>query len=1036
MMGGKREGSALDEVPDALKKKVVGSLDNESASKDFEGTMVIDRRASSNASGRGKDNKVAQRPSAHDDKIDDALKDHDNHNRRRSTRGSQKKEKHSLIQMAIEAAELKSLYKPPPKMGIFHSGPAAIRHLQANQGYNVFLLAVICVNLVVLSLEYHGMNDDMRLATYVTSIGCFCIMCFNFLLTLIGHHLKAFDDPGVMLDAVVVIATLAQLKDGSPSISALFSLRVFSMLPLPSFQNLSKSLASAFSGIVAYLLIIVLYLFVNSIVGMELFKGQFVDVQGSSFRPNFDTVYMAFLTLFQCLTPERWNEVMAFAFRSIGWGGAIYILAFYLFGFYIIMSIFSAIMLHSFTSVRAKQVLVEERQRVAEYQRKQANMGQSGDTPGLMAVDKEKEMATQAELREQQKIKATLINIHKQEEKERKEAKKQRKMSTVGDNETLLQRGTNVTLEIHKEADSNWEGLVVSKQWRSIMPHLKMQNKLRTSLSDVPYLQHDAFFLLDGDTRIRRWCHLITRHAYFRRFMLFNIFISSIALALDSPITPDNSAILISSNVLNYITTAFFIIEFFIKLIARGGFLHQEAYFTSPSHCIDFFIIINSGFEFQKMGSRTLRAMRCLRALRLTRLSVGLRNLVKDLVTMISYIGNVLLMGFFLMLSFAIIGVRYFGGNLKQCLLVPSGQLLTGLNIEQCKLVPSTVWQNPIYTGNFDHIGSAILVMFEFATHEAWTSTMYTLIDSVGPTQGPSINANLGAGFFVVVCVFVCAIFYSALFMVAVDRGVNVRTAGSLTQDQFYWLQLYQLIIENPPPRLIKMEPSSNAWRQWCYMLTIQWKFNYAMMAITMVNAVVLGMSYKGEPNGWAYFLGFINDACTWCFVAEVVIRLSGIGTQYFYSKLNWIDLFTTICSLIDFGGVSMAGGAMSNAAINPLIFRAIKLWRLPRILFHFKFTTEIMHVLGMTWRPIFDTLELMALTYFVFAVAGMNLFAGMPFRKYINDTSNFDNIIMSMVTLFRCVCVVVVCCLLLRQRCICLLAFVFFCCIVCCCVV
>jgi len=56
-----------------------------------------------------------------------------------------------------------------------------------------------------------------------------------------------------------------------------------------------------------------------------------------------------------------------------------------------------------------------------------------------------------------------------------------------------------------------------------------------------------------------------------------------------------------------------------------------------------------------------------------------------------------------------------------------------------------------------------------------------------------------------------------------------------------------------------------------------------------------------------------------------------------------------------------------------------------------------------MTWRPIFDTLELMALTYFVFAVAGMNLFAGMPFRKYINDTSNFDNIIMSMVTLFRC---------------------------------
>jgi len=63
--------------------------------------------------------------------------------------------------------------------------------------------------------------------------------------------------------------------------------------------------------IFSLLLLLLVFLFIFSLLGMQFFGGDFpTDVNGHPQRPNFDNIWMATLSVFQCLTGEDWNDVM------------------------------------------------------------------------------------------------------------------------------------------------------------------------------------------------------------------------------------------------------------------------------------------------------------------------------------------------------------------------------------------------------------------------------------------------------------------------------------------------------------------------------------------------------------------------------------------------------------------------------------------------------------------------------------------------------------------------------------------------------
>ena len=94
-----------------------------------------------------------------------------------------------------------------------------------------------------------------------------------------------------------------------------------------------------------------LFLFIYTVLGMQLFKGKFVDVYGMPLsRANFDTFPWALITVFQIVTGENWNEVFYVACRSTDdyVMPALYFVSCFIMCNYILLSLFLAVMLGNF----------------------------------------------------------------------------------------------------------------------------------------------------------------------------------------------------------------------------------------------------------------------------------------------------------------------------------------------------------------------------------------------------------------------------------------------------------------------------------------------------------------------------------------------------------------------------------------------------------------------------------------------------------------------------------------------------------------
>ena len=67
--------------------------------------------------------------------------------------------------------------------------------------------------------------------------------------------------------------------------------------------NLVKSLVNSISSIASLLVILFLFIFIFSLLGMQIFGGKFRDAPDS--RSHFDTIGQSMLTVFQVLQQQQ-----------------------------------------------------------------------------------------------------------------------------------------------------------------------------------------------------------------------------------------------------------------------------------------------------------------------------------------------------------------------------------------------------------------------------------------------------------------------------------------------------------------------------------------------------------------------------------------------------------------------------------------------------------------------------------------------------------------------------------------------------------
>lgn len=176
--------------------------------------------------------------------------------------------------------------------------------------------------------------------------------------------------------------------------------------------------------------------------------------------------------------------------------------------------------------------------------------------------------------------------------------------------------------------------------------------------------------------------------------------------------------------------------------------LHRQAlgvgsYFKDAWNDLDFFIVAISYVNLAAAGSGAevgglmiLRVFRVLRPLRTIKRITGLRILVVSLLKSVPMMGNIMVIFFFMLLVFAIVGMQLYMGEFTQrcydpasrsfpesdgVLCLPDDALLLGGRPCRAGLVCRKSGQAPAYGFvKFDNFFWAILTSFTCITTEGW----------------------------------------------------------------------------------------------------------------------------------------------------------------------------------------------------------------------------------------------------------------------------------------------------------------------------
>merc|ERR1719494_585916 len=223
----------------------------------------------------------------------------------------------------------------------------------------MFWLIVILVflNTCVLATEHHDQPlwlDDFQEYTNLFFVCLFtCEMLLKmYALGFSGYMVSLFN----RFDFVVVVSSIMEFvlvnqelmpPVGLSVLRCIRLLRAFKVTRYwASMGNLVKSLVNSIASINALLVLLILFIFIFALLGMQIFGGRFKNEES---RGTFNNFGQSCLTVFQILTGEDWNVVMydgieAYGgIKGMGAIAALYFIILFVAGNFILLNVFLAI---------------------------------------------------------------------------------------------------------------------------------------------------------------------------------------------------------------------------------------------------------------------------------------------------------------------------------------------------------------------------------------------------------------------------------------------------------------------------------------------------------------------------------------------------------------------------------------------------------------------------------------------------------------------------------------------------------------------
>lgn len=257
--------------------------------------------------------------------------------------------------------------------------------------------------------------------------------------------------------------------------------------------------------------------------------------------------------------------------------------------------------------------------------------------------------------------------------------------------------------------------------------------------------------------KVRRKCREIVKNTAFYWVVIGLVFLNTLSQASEHYQQSNLLGELQQSA--NKVLLSLFTVEMLVKMYALG----IEQYFLSLFNRFDCFVVcggiievlcVTQGF-MQPLGISVLRCVRLLRIFKVTRHWESMSNLVSSLINSIRSIVSLLVLLALFIVIFALLGMQFFGG----------------------KFGAGSSGDQPSIRSNFDNFLMSILTSFQILTGEDWNAVMYEGINAHGGVQTTLIP---GLYFFYFFALFVCGnyILLNVFLAIAVD---NLADAESLT---------------------------------------------------------------------------------------------------------------------------------------------------------------------------------------------------------------------------------------------------------------
>ena len=931
-----------------------------------------------------------------------------------------------------------------------------LQRLVAADWFSNAAIGLVLLNMALMCVPYEGMpaEDADRLEGAFNAISLAFIVEMAIKLAALGCEgywtdgWNALDGTIVLISTLEMVLTLVSLGTGI-KVSFLRMLRLLRVLRVLRLMRSWKGLYRIVSSFIRALpqlfnmfVLMFLTMLIFALMGMQLFGGQYDEKVGYSREPcvegastltvcpdpnlepmprfHFDYFQPAMFTVFVLLT-GKWTEAMVPATRVTGFVAVIFFVLCVVIGIYLIMNLFVAILLNAFAEDFQESAL-ESRSKSGARSRSEDNDDEDDD-------DDEAAGGKDPELLLAQRL--------------------------VPASATLAQNASD-------GRQSPSKGTVAYKAEQKVKKALA-RKRAKVEVFTEQSEWRDTFACLPPGSRWRELCVTAAASPYFDPIIIVVILASSVTLAIDSPRIDETSDLATTLRSFDHAFLLIFTLEMLIKIVTLGFIGGPNAYCKSGWNLLDMFIVTVSYLSLLAEVLPALRrfalsvSCRCCDRCVCSR-ATGMKLVITSLFHSLPDVSNVFGVVLTLQLVFAILGMQLFMGDLAGCTdptittkeaCVAAGpssacfgatgtakdfsagdaagdafmQLLSPSHGRALKHLPEdtlSMLLGRIRLPCLGHstTGSVMLLLYVMSTADDWDVVMFRTMDATVRGSAPVRNDFSLSGFYSIAWMFVGCFFGMNLFIgVIVDNFNRIKRrlekldeggTATMTSEQQMWSKALVMSMNNAAKRPKKRSLApTHPFRSKVHELVHSTLFEGAIFVVIVVNIALMACDYYGIEDDIEIHAAYHSAMATIVriYYAECVLKIVGMGKQYFLDMWCQLDSFLVVVALLDeFASAFLA--ALIGGQGGSELLRLLRVLRILRILRLLKGAVELKKLIltiMLCVAPLVNVSALLLLTVFIYAVLGVHLFTFVEHQAALGDENNFDTLSNAALLLFQC---------------------------------